>query len=75
MLYKDTKAIHCSPDDDTDFFHSVTRVLQRYILAPFLSIICQDYLLQMSIDLIKENGFTHTHIYTHTHTHTRKGRV
>ena len=26
-------------------------------LAPYLSILCLDYVLQMSIELIKENGF------------------
>ena len=34
-----------------------TRDLQGDILAPFLLIICLDYVLQMSMDLIKENGF------------------
>ena len=46
------------PDGDTDFFDIVAGVLQEDMLALYLFIICQDYLLQMSIDLIKENGFT-----------------
>ena len=28
------------------------------ILAPYLFILCQDYVLWISIDLLKENGFT-----------------
>ena len=58
MLYKDTKAMVCSPDGDIDFFDIVTRVLQGDTLASFLFIICLDYILQISIDLMKENGFT-----------------
>ena len=44
-----------SPDGDTDFFDIVTGVLQGDTLASFLSMICQDYLLCTSIDLIQEN--------------------
>ena len=44
--------------DDTDFFDIVAGVLQRDTLAPYLSIICLDYVLQTLIDLMKENGFT-----------------
>ena len=43
MLYKNTKAMIHSLNGDFDFFEIVARVLQ-------------DYLLQMSIDLMKENG-------------------
>ena len=57
MLYKNTKAMVGSPDRDTDFY-VVARVLQGDTLAPYLFIICQDYVLQTSIDLIKQNGFT-----------------
>ena len=46
-----------SPDGDKDFFDIVSTVLQRYTLAPYLFIICQEYALGKSIDLIK-NGFT-----------------
>ena len=55
---KDMKAIVCSPDDDTDFFDSVTGVLQGDTMAHILLIICQDYVLLLSTDLMKENGFT-----------------
>ena len=42
MIYKNTKAIFCLPDGDTDFFDVVARVLQGDILTPYLFIICQD---------------------------------
>ena len=43
---------------ETDFFDIVAGVLQGDSLAPYPSIICQDYELWTSIDLMKENGFT-----------------
>ena len=52
------KVMVCSLDGDTNFFNLVTGVLQGYILATYLSIICLDYILWTSVDLIKENGFT-----------------
>ena len=55
MFYSDMKAKVHSPDWDTDI---VDRVLQGDILALYLFIICLDYVLLMSVDLIKENGFT-----------------
>ena len=58
MLYSNTKVKVHSPDGDIDFFDIVAGVLQGYIFAPYLFIICLDYVLQMSIDLMKENGFT-----------------
>ena len=58
ILYKDMKNIVHSPDGDTDYFDIVTIVLKGDALAPFLFIICLDYILQTSIDLMKENGFT-----------------
>ena len=54
MLYKNMKAMVCSPDGDTDFFYIVTGVLQGDTFVPYSFIICLDYVL---IDLIKENGF------------------
>ena len=47
-----------SLDGDTDFFDIVAGVLHGDTLAPYLFIICQDYVLQTSIDLMKENGIT-----------------
>ena len=55
MLYKNTKVR--SPDEDTDYFDIVAGVLQGDTLTPYMFIICLDYLLRTSIDLMKENGF------------------
>ena len=46
-----------SPDGDTEYFDIVAGVLQGDTLAPYLFIICLDYVLRTSIDKIKENGF------------------
>ena len=46
-----------SPDGDTEFFDIVAGVLQGDTLAPYLFIICLDYVLRTSIDKIRENGF------------------
>ena len=54
MLYKNTKVKVHSPDGDTDFFDIVAGVLPSDALAPYLFIICLEYVLWMSIDLIKE---------------------
>ena len=58
ILYKNTKAMVHSADGDTDFFNIVAGILQGDTLAQYSLIICLDYILQTSIDLIKENGFT-----------------
>ena len=58
MLYKNTKVKVHSLDGDTDFFDIVTGVPQGDTLTPYLFISCLDYMLQMSVDLMKENGFT-----------------
>ena len=47
----------CSPDGDTEYFDIVAGVLQGDTLAPYLFIICLDYVLRTSIDKIRENGF------------------
>ena len=57
MMYRNTKVKVCSPDGDTDYFNIVPSVLQRDTLALYLFIICLDYVLRISIDKIKENGF------------------
>ena len=57
ILYRNTKVKVCSPDGDTEYFNIVAGVLQGDTLAPYLFIICQDYVLRMSIDKIRENGF------------------
>ena len=55
--YRNTKVKVRSPDGDTEYFDIVAGVLQGDTLAPYLFIICQDYVLRTSIDKIKENGF------------------
>ena len=57
MLYRNTKVKLRSPDGDTDYFNIVVGVLQGDTLAPYLFIICLDYVLRTSIGKIKENGF------------------
>ena len=52
-----TKVKVRSPDGDTEYFDIVAGVLQGDTLAPYLFIICLDYVLRTSIDKIKENGF------------------
>ena len=57
VLYRNTKVKVRSPDGDTEYFDIVAGVLQGDTLAPYLFIICLDYVLRTSIDKIKENGF------------------
>ena len=57
ILYRNTKVKVRSPDGDTEYFDIVSGVLQGDTLAPYLFIICLDYVLRMSIDKIRENGF------------------
>ena len=46
-----------SPDGDTEYIDIVAGVQQRDTLAPYLFIICLDYVLRTSIDKIRENDF------------------
>ena len=57
ILYRNSKVKVRSPDGDTDYFDIVAGVLQGDTLAPYLFIICLDYVLRTSIDKFKENGF------------------
>ena len=57
ILYRNTQVEVRSPDEDTEYFNIVAGVLQGDTLAPYLFIICLDYVLRTSIDKIKENGF------------------
>ena len=57
ILYRNTKVKERSPDGDTEYFEIVAEVLQGDTLAPYLFIICLDYVLRTSIDKIRENGF------------------
>ena len=49
ILYRNTKVKVRSPDWDTDYFDIVAEVLQGYTLAPYLFIICLDYVLRTVI--------------------------
>ena len=57
MLHRNTKVKVRSPDGDIDYFNIVAGVLEGDTLAPYLFIICLDYVLRTSIDKIKENSF------------------
>ena len=57
MLYENTKVKVCSQDGDTDYFDIVAGVLQGDTLTQYLFIICLDYVLRTSIDIMKDNGF------------------
>ena len=48
MLYRNTKVKVHSLDRDADYFDIVAGVLQGDTLAPYLFIICLDYVLRMS---------------------------
>ena len=56
ILYRNTKVKVSSPDGDTKYLDSVAGVLQGDTLAPYLFIICLDYVFRTSIDNIRENG-------------------
>ena len=57
ILYRNTKVKVRSPDGDIEYFDIVAGVLQGDTLAPYLFIICLDYVLRTSIDKIRENVF------------------
>ena len=57
ILYRNTKVKVRSPDGDTEYVDIVAGVLQGDTLAPYLFIICLDYIFRTSIDKMKENGF------------------
>ena len=57
ILYRNTKVKVRSPDGDTEYFDIIAGVIQGDTLAPYLFIVCLDYVLKTSIDKIRENGF------------------
>ena len=57
MIHKNTKVEFCSLNGDTDNYNIVAGVLQGDISAPYLFIICLDYMLRTSIDKMKDNSF------------------
>ena len=58
MLYKNIKDMVHSPIVVTNFIDVVIKDLLRDTLAPYLFIICLNYVSQTSIDLTKGNSFT-----------------
>jgi hypothetical protein len=58
LLYQNTRSMVRSPDGDTDFFDIIAGVLQGDTLAPYLFIICLDYVLRKALDQNAELGFT-----------------
>ena len=52
ILYRNTKVKVHSPNGDIDYFNIVAGVLQGDTLAPYLFIICLDYVLRTLIDKI-----------------------
>lgn len=58
ILYTDTRSMVRSPDGDTSFFDITAGVLQGDTLAPFIFIICLDYVLRKAIDENLDLGFT-----------------
>ena len=56
ILYRNTNVKVRSPDGDTDYFDIASGVQQGDTLAPYLFIICLDYMLRTSNDKIEENG-------------------
>ena len=58
ILYKNTKSMVRSPDGDTEFFDILAGVLQGDTLAPYLFIICLDYVLRTYVDTFREYEFT-----------------
>ena len=58
ILYMITRSMVRSPDGDTQFFEITTGVLQGDTIAPFLFIICLDYVLKSSIDCSSNVGTT-----------------
>ena len=58
MLYRNTRSMVRSPDGDTDFFDIIAGELQGDTLAPYLFIICLDYVLRKALDENPELGFT-----------------
>ena len=58
MLNKNTKVKVRSLDEDTDFFDIAATVPQGDALAPYVFIICLDFVYRTLVDLMKENAFT-----------------
>ena len=57
ILYRNIKVKVCSPDRHTEYFDVIAWGLQEDTLAPYLFIICLDYVLRTLIDKIRKNSF------------------
>ena len=57
ILNRNIKVKVRSPDGDTEYFDIVSGIQQGDTLAPYLFIVCLDYVVRTSIDKIRENGF------------------
>ena len=58
MLFRKAKVKVRSPDGNTDYFDIVAGVLQGDTFAPYLLIICLDYVFRTSMDEMKDSGLT-----------------
>ena len=58
ILYRNTKLMVRSPDEDVGFFDILAGVLQGNTLSPFLFVICLDYVRRVSVDKCNEYGLT-----------------
>eukprot|EP00111_Clytia_hemisphaerica_P013585 TCONS_00039929-protein len=58
MLYENTESMVRSPDGDTDFFNITKGVLQGDTLAPYLFVICLDYIMRKATEDNTNLGFT-----------------
>ena len=58
IMYQDTRSMVRSPDGDTDFFDISAGVLQGDTLAPYVFIICLDYVLRKALHKNNELGST-----------------
>ena len=57
LLNRNTKVKVRSPNGDTNYFVIAADMLQGDTFAPYLFIICLDYMLRTSVDRMKDNGF------------------
>ncbi len=64
ILYRNTKVKVRSPDGDTEYFDIVAGVLQGDLLAPYLFIICLDYILRKNQNGFRRNRSTTSQILT-----------
>ena len=58
ILYKNMKTLVHSPDGNTDFFKIAAEVLQGDTLAPYLFVLCLDYVLAQSAGAVEYTDCT-----------------